>query len=129
SPSRTFRASNGRHCFPDRHPGYITFEQYEQNLQTLANNAQAHGTERAAGPAREGSALLQGLAVCGRCGRRMTVRYHHRRGIEVPDYQCMGECIQHARSRCLGIPGQGVDTAISELLLQTVTPLAFEVAL
>jgi DNA invertase Pin-like site-specific DNA recombinase len=115
--------------FPDRHPGYITFEQYEQNLQTLANNAQAHGTERAAGPAREGSALLQGLAVCGRCGRRMTVRYHQRRGIEVPDYQCMGECIQDARSRCLGIPGQGVDAAISELLLATVTPLALEVAL
>jgi DNA invertase Pin-like site-specific DNA recombinase len=115
--------------FPDRHPGYITFEQYEQNLQTLANNAQAHGQERAAGPAREGSALLQGLAICGRCGRRMTVRYHQRRGIEVPDYQCMGECIQDARSRCLGIPGQGVDTAISELLLATVTPLALEVAL
>jgi DNA invertase Pin-like site-specific DNA recombinase len=115
--------------FPDRHPGYITFEQYEQNLQTLTNNAQAHGQERAGGPAREGSALLQGLAICGRCGRRMTVRYHQRRGIEVPDYQCMGECIQDARSRCLAIPGQGVDTAISELLLQTVTPLALEVAL
>ena len=54
--------------FPDRHPGYLTFEQYEQNLRTLAHNAQAHGTERAAGPAREGPALLQGLAICGRCG-------------------------------------------------------------
>jgi hypothetical protein len=41
----------------------------------------------------------------------------------------MGECIQDARSRCLSIPGQGVDTEISELLLQTVTPLALEVAL
>ena len=115
--------------FPDRHPGYITFEQYEQNLATLAHNAQAHGQDRAAGPAREGPALLQGLAICGRCGRRMTVRYHQRRGIEVPDYQCMGECIQDARSRCLGIPGQGVDETISQLLLQTVTPLALEVAL
>jgi DNA invertase Pin-like site-specific DNA recombinase len=115
--------------FPDHHPGYITFEQYEQNLRTLANNAQAHGQERATGPAREGPALLQGLAVCGRCGRRMTIHYHQRRGIEVPDYQCMGECIQDARSRCLGIPGQGVETAVSELLLATVTPLALEVAL
>jgi DNA invertase Pin-like site-specific DNA recombinase len=115
--------------FPDHHPGYITFEQYEQNLSTLANNAQAHGQDRAAGPAREGSALLQGLAICGRCGRRMTVRYHQRRGIEVPDYQCMGECIQDARSRCLGIPGQGIDAAITQLLLATVTPLALEVAL
>jgi DNA invertase Pin-like site-specific DNA recombinase len=115
--------------FPDRHPGYLTFEQYEQNLSTLAHNAQAHGTDRAAGAAREGPALLQGLAICGRCGRRMTVRYHQRRGHEVPDYQCMGECIQDAHARCQGVPGQGVDAAISALLLQTVTPLALEVAL
>jgi DNA invertase Pin-like site-specific DNA recombinase len=115
--------------FPDRHPGYLTFEQYEQNLRTLAHNAQAHGIERAAGPAREGPALLQGLAICGRCGKRMTVRYHQRRGHEVPDYQCMGECIQDARTRCQSVPGQGVDDTISQLLLQTVTPLALEVAL
>ena len=38
------------------------------------------------GPAREGPALLQGLVICGRCGQRMTVRYHPRRGVEVPDY-------------------------------------------
>ena len=59
----------------------------------------------------------------------MTVRYHQRRGHEVPDYQCMGECIQDARTRCQGVPGQGVDDTISQLLLQTVTPLALEVAL
>ena len=88
----------------DAHPGYITFEQYEHNLQTLAQNAQAHGQERAAGPAREGPALLQGLAVCGRCGRQMTVRYHQRAGALVPDYQCMGECIQDAKRRCMWLP-------------------------
>jgi hypothetical protein len=59
----------------------------------------------------------------------MTVAYHQRRGHEVPDYQCMGECIQDARTRCQGVPGQGVDETISQLLLQTVTPLALEVAL
>jgi hypothetical protein len=113
----------------DAHPGYITFDQYERNLITLAHNAQAHGEERAAGPAREGVALLQELAVCGRCGRRMTVRYHHRGGTLVPDYQCMGECIQDARRRCLWLPGRGIDEAIGQLLLDTVTPLALEVAL
>ena len=97
-------ANNGRHCSRTAHPGYLTFEQYEQNLRPLANNAQAHGTERAAGPAREGPALLQGLAICGRCGRRMTIRYHQRRGNEVPDYQCMGECIQDARTALPGRP-------------------------
>jgi DNA invertase Pin-like site-specific DNA recombinase/DNA-binding transcriptional regulator YiaG len=114
---------------PDAHAGYITWEQFETNQTLLAGNAQAHGTERAAGPAREGPALLQGLAVCARCGRRMTVRYHQRRGLEVPDYQCVGESIQTGGPRCQTIPGGGVDAAIGQVLLDTVTPLALEVAL
>lgn len=114
----------------DAHDGYLTFEQYERNLNTLAANATAHGTDRGGGPAREGTALLQGLAICGRCGRRMTVRYHARGGITVPDYQCMGDSIQRGIPRCLVIPGAaGVDQAIGKLLLDTVTPLALEVAL
>ena len=114
---------------PDAHPGYLTFEQYEQNLRTLQTNATAHGTDRTSGPAREGTALLQGLAICGRCGHRMTVRYHTRKGAHVPDYQCVRENIQTAREKCQVIPGAGVDAAISQLLLDTVTPLALEVAL
>ena len=74
----------------DAHPGYITWEQFELNQEALAANAAAHAREGDRGPAREGPALLQGLAICGRCGRRMTVGYHHRRGVEVPSYRCMG---------------------------------------
>jgi DNA invertase Pin-like site-specific DNA recombinase len=113
----------------EAHHGYISFEQYEQNLRTLQTNAAAHGTDRAGGPAREGTALLQGLAICGRCGQRMTVRYHTRHGVQIPDYQCISENIQAAASKCLVTPGAGVDAAISRLLLDTVTPLALEVAL
>src|SRR5438270_2698028 len=114
---------------PNSHPGYISFEQYEQNLCTLQANATAHGTDRAGGPAREGMALLQGVAVCGRCGQRMTVRYHTRKGVQVPDYQCVRENIQTAGEKCQVIPGANVDSTISKLLLDTVTPLALEVAL
>ncbi|MGH8915640.1 MAG: recombinase family protein, partial [Acidimicrobiia bacterium] len=114
---------------PDSHPGYITWEQFESNLKTLASNAQAHGTDRAAGPAREGPALLQGLVICGQCGRRMTVRYHQRRGVQVPDYQCMKKAIEDGGRRCLTVPGGTVDSAIGNLLLNTVTSLALEVAL
>jgi hypothetical protein len=92
-------------------------------------NATAHGEDRAAGPAREGTALLQGLAICGRCGRRMTVRYHTRRGVEVPDYQCMNRCIQDGGQRCQSVPGGTVDAAVASLLLDTLTPHALEVGL
>ena len=96
----------------DAHPGYISWDQYETNQKLLLANATAHGADRAAGPAREGTALLQGLAICGRCGRRMTVRYHTRRGVEVPDYQCQNRCIQDGAPRCQTIPGGGVDAAV-----------------
>lgn len=114
---------------PDAHPGYITWERFELNQQLLGANAQAHGKDRAAGPAREGRALLQGLAVCGRCGRRMTVAYHCRRGIEVPAYRCMGVAIQDGTPPCQGVPGGTIDVAVGRLLLDTLTPLALEVAL
>ena len=114
---------------PGAHPGYITWEAYEANQKLLLGNAAARGTDRAAGPAREGTALLQGLAVCGRCGRRMTVRYHTRGGIEVPDYQCVREAIDNAGRRCQTIPGAPADAAASQLLLATLTPLSLEVAL
>ncbi len=114
---------------PGAHPGYITWETYEANQQILLGNAAARGADRAAGPAREGAALLQGLAICGRCGRRMTVAYHARGGTEVPDYQCMRECIDNAGPRCQTIPGAAADAAIGQLLLDTLTPLTLEVAL
>ena len=113
----------------DAHPGYVTFEQYEQNEKTLAANAYAHGPDRTAGPAREGPALLQGLAICGRCGQRMSVRYHQRHDTLIPDYQCLDNNIQRHGPTCQRIPGHGIDQAISRLLLDTVTPLAIEVAL
>jgi DNA invertase Pin-like site-specific DNA recombinase len=115
---------------PDAHPGYLSFAQYEANLAVLAANAAAHGEDRKAGPAREGPALLQGLAVCGKCGRRMTVRYHTRTdGTAVPDYVCQVTGIAHGIPICQAIPGASIDTAIAGLILDTLTPLALEVAL
>jgi Recombinase/Recombinase zinc beta ribbon domain len=114
----------------DAHPGYISFDQYEANLAALAANAAAHGNDRKAGPAREGPALLQGLVVCGTCGRRMTVRYHTRTdGTCVPDYVCQAAGIAHGIPICQAIPGASIDAAISALILDTLTPLALEVAL
>jgi DNA-binding transcriptional MerR regulator len=115
---------------PDAHPGYISWEQFDTNQATLAANAATHGSDRRAGPAREGPALLQGLVVCGRCGQRMTVRYHQRRdGSLVPDYACQHEGIAAATPICQNITGDRVDAAVADLVLQTLTPLAIDVAL
>ncbi len=113
----------------DAHPGYITWDRYEQNVKTLADNACAHGADRRKGPPREGPALLQGLVMCGVCGDRMTVRYHERQGRQTPAYVCQRDRIEYSGKVCQHIPGAGIDEAIGELLLDTVTPSALEVAL
>jgi len=114
----------------DAHPGYVTFEQYEHNQQTLAANAAARGDERRAGPAREGPALLQGLVVCGKCGKRMTVNYHKRcNGEPQPDYHCQREGIATGTPPCQTICGAGIDAAVATLVLEQLTPLAIETAL
>jgi DNA invertase Pin-like site-specific DNA recombinase len=113
----------------DAHPGYITWDEFETNQTRLADCATAHGTDRTAGPPREGAALLQGIVVCGRCGRRMTVRYHTRRGHDLPDYVCQANGIATAVPICQAIPGAAIDATIGRMLLDTLTPLALEVAL
>jgi DNA invertase Pin-like site-specific DNA recombinase len=114
---------------PGAHPGYITLDQYNANLAKLAANAAAHGRDRAAGPPREGAALLQGIIVCGRCGNRMTVRYHQRGGKDLPTYVCQRDGIENARRICAAVPGHTLDERVGTLLIDTLTPLAVEAAL
>ncbi len=101
------------------HPGYIAWDLFEANQRRLRDNALAHGADRRRGPPREGPALPQGLALCGVCGRGMTVRYHVRRGREVPDYVCQRDGIRTAGAgaKCQSVPGAGIDRAIGALLV------------
>jgi DNA invertase Pin-like site-specific DNA recombinase len=115
--------------FKDVHPGYISWGQYEENLQRLRENAYANGQDRRKSPPREGPALLQGLVVCGICGSRMTVRYHTRQTKIVPEYACQRDGADHIILVCQHIVGEHLDQAVGQLLVDTVTPLALEVTL
>ena len=139
---RHYTAADGKyHCaakprdqwttlIPDAHPGYLGFAQFEANQARLAANAAAHGDDRRASPPREGPALLQGLVVCGKCGRRMTVRYHTRAdGTIIPDYICQAEGVATGTPICQHMLGSAIDDAVAALVLDTVTPLALQVAL
>jgi DNA invertase Pin-like site-specific DNA recombinase len=113
----------------DAHAGYITWEEFEENQRRLRENAQAIGGDRRRSPPREGPALLQGIVVCGRCGDRMTVRYHQRHGTLWPTYVCQRRGIARAEPICQTVPGRGLDAAIGRVLIDTVTPLTLEMAL
>jgi DNA invertase Pin-like site-specific DNA recombinase len=110
----------------EAHPGYIRWEDYEENVRRLQANANCTKDNRRC-PPREGPALLQGLAVCGLCGRRMTVRYHTRRGKRAsPDYTCRcPNTIKH----CQSIPGDSIDALIGAQLIEKISPETLEMAL
>lgn len=112
----------------EAHEGYIAWQEFERNQLTLRHNAGFAPGERGRLP-REGSALLQGRLLCGKCGARMRVHYEQCAGRLRPYYCCMEEAVRHAGKRCQWIHGLAVDEAISALLLQTVAPAAIEVAL
>lgn len=138
---RTRKNSSGRHSIeklpqdqwhtllPDTHPGYITWEQFQQNQQRFREYAQAYGFDRRKSPPGQGPALLQGLVMCGICGQRMTVRYHKRKGRLDTNYLCQRHGIEYAQPICQSVPGVGIDQAIGELLVQMIEPVTLEVAL
>lgn len=113
-----------RFVIPDMHPGYIDWERFKANQERLANNAQAFGMQRRAGPVREGSALLQGRVLCGLCGGRMGVCYSQEHGRSVPTYICC-----HGGKTCQSVPGKVVDPAVGALLVELMTPMTLEVTL
>jgi len=118
------------HTFlPESHPAYISWQEYERNLKRLRESAQAIGCERRKSPPREGPALLQGLIVCGKCGRRLTLRYHARKVGLCPEYVCQRKGIENAEPPCQRIPGAEVDRVLGDMLLELVNPVALDVAL
>lgn len=115
-------------CIPDAHPGYITWEQYQQNLRILETNGQGYEAVRES-PPREGPALLQGRAVCGRCGRHFRVRYVSRRGGTESWYVCDRENSARGAPNCQSIAGRPIDEAIGILVAERMTPAAVDLAL
>ena len=111
----------------EHHPGYIDWPTYEENLERIAGNTRPQ-SHAAGGAVREGSALLQGIATCGHCGRRL--RTHYRGRHAAPGYHCPGKDLVQGRGvYCLNIGGVQVDQAVSKALLEALEPAGIEAAL
>src|SRR5262249_50481651 len=108
------------------HPGYLNWEQFLRNQQRLDDNCTHRGNERR-GAVREGHALLQGLVLCGQCGRRMSVRYT--RNGTTPSYECNQVHKQQGGRTCQFVRGDGVDATVARLFLEAIQPAQLEVSL
>ena len=109
------------------HPGYIDWATFEANQARLAKNIRPR-PHQAGGAVREGAALLQGIATCGRCGRRLHVYYSGR--YSAPAYYCAGKSLVDGRGqRCFTVGGVQIDAAVTAAFLAALAPAALEAAL
>lgn len=115
-------------CIPNAHPGYISWERFQENLKILEGNGRGYELARAS-PPREGAALLQGRAVCGRCGQHFRVRYATRRGRQEAWYVCDRGHATRGERDCQSIAGGPIDRAIGSLVTEKMTPAAVELAI
>jgi DNA invertase Pin-like site-specific DNA recombinase len=108
-------------------PAYISIEQYEKNRQRMeANRSRSQGV----GAVRNGPALLAGLVVCGRCGKKMTVGYQRGAGGKLqPVYVCAREKSDYGGGQCQQLAGSCVEGYVTGLLLDALAPAALEVSL
>ena len=113
----------------EHHPGYIDKATFENNRERIAANTRPRA-HQAGGAVREGSALLQGIAVCGRCGRKLRVHYQGHRGRKSPAYHCPSSVLVEGRgSWCARVGGAQIDQAVAGALLAALTPAGVKAAL
>jgi DNA invertase Pin-like site-specific DNA recombinase len=115
-------------CIPNAHPGYISWERFQENRTILATNGRGYEVARRS-PPREGAALLQGRAVCGRCGRYFRIRYATRRGRQEAWYVCDRAHGARGEPSCQSIAGPPIDAALGALVTAQMTPAAVALAL
>jgi DNA invertase Pin-like site-specific DNA recombinase/predicted DNA-binding transcriptional regulator AlpA len=109
---------------PEHHLGYIDWATFQAN-QTRIDANEHPQPHQAGGAVREGAALLQGLATCGKCGRRLHTHYSGRNA--APGYHCAGKDIVQGRGvYCLNVGGVQIDQAVVDAFLKALTPAALE---
>jgi len=107
-------------CLEAAHPGYINWEEFMENQRRLANNVNRYEAGHPGAP-RKGAALLQGIAVCGRCGRRMSLRYSGPAG-NYPVYTCRADRGHDGGPLCQEVRALPVDAHVESILLDALTP-------
>ena len=113
----------------DHHEGYLTFEQQLKNLDLIEKNRTNPQEAVLSGPAREGLALLQGLLICGCCGRRLTPRYRGNGGI-YPVYDCNWRRREGlSKTSCMSVQCGYLDRAVETRLLEIVNKEQIDLAL
>jgi len=104
---------------PGHHPGYISWAQYQRHQDIMRSNGGNFMQDESALAVRSGQGLLTGLLRCGRCGRKLHIRYWGKSGTAAR-YVCSGDFATGGQY-CLGFGGATVDKRLSKAILQAIS--------
>src|SRR5215472_10615024 len=115
---------------PDHHPGFTDWDTYQANQARIGTNIRPQASQPGTGAVREGCALLQGLATCGTCGRKLAIFYAGPARC-VPNYYCQGSAglVNGRGARHMSVGGQAIDAAATDAFLAALAPAAMDACL
>ncbi|GAA4264214.1 recombinase family protein [Dactylosporangium darangshiense] len=114
---------------PGHHPGYLDWDTYQANQARIGANTRPRAHQPGTGAIREGCALLQGLATCGVCGRKLAVLYQGP-AKATPGYYCATGSLVNGRGVFhMRIGGIAVERAVVDTFLAALAPAALQACL
>jgi DNA invertase Pin-like site-specific DNA recombinase/transposase-like protein len=114
----------------NHHRGFIDWDTFQANQIRIRGNTRPKAHEPGTGAVREGCALLQGLATCGTCGRKLAV-YYDGPAKSTPGYYCTGTgtLVDGKGARHLRVGGLTIDTTVAQAFLTALQPAALQACL
>ena len=111
----------------DHHRGFFDWDTFQANQTRIGANTRPKVHQPGTGAVREGCALLQDLATCGVCGRKLAV-YYDGPAKTTPGYYCTGTgtLVEGKAARHLRVGGLTIDTAVAEAFLAALQPAALQ---
>src|SRR5438093_2960424 len=110
----------------DHHVGFLDWPTFQANQERIRSNARAE-RQQSGRAVREGSALLQGIATCGHCGRGLFTYYRGDKA--TPGYRCSANDLGDGGHYCFQVGAVGIDKAVADAFLDAITPAAVEASL
>ena len=106
----------------DRYSPYITWDDFEKIQSTLRDNRAEYDEKLTRGTPREGGSLLQGIAYCGECGRKLGVQYSPR-----GRYVCHHDHTESGLRVCQSLLAAPIDAAVVTAYFEALAPAEIDI--
>ncbi len=107
----------------DKYPAYVSWADFEKIGAMLDDNRSEYQRRLSRGVPRDGKVLLQGIAYCGHCGRKMSIQYKNR-----PRYNCSTRRSVAGGPTCQFLWSDAVDAQVLHCFFEALSVAAVDLS-